>query len=592
MKTSLRCRPRRAFVPKWARAILCLWVSLPMIGSVGMAPLATPLSAQAGSQRDLLSFLNHPATLRLEGNSRIPAGTLIEAPVAILGGSLDLAGRIAGDLVIMNGDLRVHPGGRVDGTVRVVGGVVRETSRDWLGGTLQQEAAPQRYRIRGGVVEFDDPTTAPASTLLSADLGFATVHPWLRSAGPYNRVEGLPMELGGFLETRSRNPLRVDALAIWRSISGLELDQDNVGSIFRLRQGIGGNREAEIELTRFSRIVAFEDRGLSSLESSLSTFFLRRDLQDQFEEVGWSVAFLADPVDSPLRLRLEYREDENNTARIQNPWTLRNNEAAWRPLPIVAEGTSRSLLISAELDTRNDLRDPATGWWINGSIQRRVGGTQRIPVLPYVQEGESGLRLQSQTPSLESLGLATVGRIDLRRYNRLGPSSRLNLRFLASGPLNSVPLPPQDQTTLGGEGSLPGHPRFSVDCGARRGEVLLPGDPETSDVAYPAYGCDGVWLGQIQLQGQLPFSWSPFEGSSNWEAGSMLKVEPTWTVFLGAGRGWRVEEATPGDLREDSPLRVDAGVGLFVGPLGVYWAAPLNRRDRGLNFFVRLSNRF
>lgn len=594
-------RPLRR--PKDARRVGVFFVAISSF-SIVTAPFAEDLHGQvAGGERGalvreirvgVLAFLNAPTTLRFDGNARIPTGSVVEGSVAVLGGSLDLAGRINGDLVVVNGDLRVHPGGRVEGSVRILGGTVREAPGSWHGGTLDLDPTPLRYRIRGGVVELDDPTLFPPPRLLTAEVGRTSIRPWLRSAGAYNRVEGLPMELGGVFETLSRNPLRLEAFALWRSVSGLELDGDNLGSIFRLRQEVGGNGEAGFELTRFSRIVPFEDRGLSNLESSLSTFLLRRDLRDYFEEEGWSFAFTAHPVDAPLRLRLEYREDENRTAQVGSPWTLRDNELPWRALPLVAEGTSRSLVAEFLVDTRNEVRDPSYGWWIEGKLQRRVGGTQRIPVLPELGEDPVILGTTTRIAETESLGLATAGRLDIRRYNRLSPSTRLNLRFLVSGPLNAVPLPPQDQTTLGGEGSLPGHPRFSVDCGARSRQVALPSASETDEpqAVYPAYGCDGVALGQIELQGRLPFSWAPQEGAVSWETGSLLRLEPAWTVFLGAGRGWRAEDPTPADLREDSPLRMDIGTGVFVGPLGVYWTVPLNRRDRGLNFFVRISHRF
>jgi hypothetical protein len=566
---------------------------------------ASQLDAQlpSAARGALLSAVNAPTTLRMEGSARIPGGTTVQGSVAVLGGSLDLAGRVAGDLVVVNGDLRVHPGGRVDGSVRIVGGELRSAPPEWLGGALSVEPAPLRYRIRQGQVELEDAPFLTTSPWLTADLGWGTIRPWLGSAGAYNRVEGLPMEVGAVFETRSRNPLRLDAHAIWRSVSGLELDGENLGHVIRLRQEVGGNGEAGIELTRFSRVVPFEPRGLTDLESSLSTFFLRRDLRDLFEEDGWSVAITAHPVDLPVRLRLEYREDENRTASLGNPWTLRDNEIPWRPLPIVAEGSARSLQGELTVDLRDDPRDPATGWWLEGRFHRRVGGSQRLPVLDPEDPsgpGGDGFRLGGTTSdarlsvaATETLGLATVGRIDVRRYNRLGPSYRLNLRLLAAGPLNGVPLPPQDQSTLGGEGSLPGHPRFAVDCGARTEPGWLPGrggDP--TGPVYPAYGCDGVLLGQVELRGALPFSWSPAEGRMGWETASLLRLEPTWSVFIGAGRGWRVEDPSLADRRVDSGVRIDAGAGLFVGPLGLYWALPLNEKDRGLNFFIRLSNRF
>ncbi len=238
------------------------------------------------------------------------------------------------------------------------------------------------------------------------------------------------------------------------------------------------------------------------------------------------------------------------------------------------------LEVGTELDTRDDPLDPATGWWIDARLRRRVGGSPALP--------------ESAAVGTMPFELATDGHMDIRRYNRLGPQARLNLQLIVSGALDGSALPPQHQRALGGEGSLPGHPRFALDCGARDRTVTIPGpdgSPGGGAAAYAAYGCDGVVLARAEFQGRLPFSWEP--GTGNWETDSLISLRPAWTVFAGLGKGWTHEEEA-GDFptRLDAPTRADMGVGLFVGPVGVYWSWPLNRRDQGINFFVRLIHRF
>jgi hypothetical protein len=170
------------------------------------------------------------------------------------------------------------------------------------------------------------------------------------------------------------------------------------------------------------------------------------------------------------------------------------------------------------------------------------------------------------------------------------------VRAAATGNLSDGALPPQLQTALGGEGSLPGHARFAVDCGARA--VLHVAEARSNDGAgvmpvFPAYGCDRTVLFQAEFQGNFPISWNPlpdeWEGS---ELANVLDLRPVWSVFFDAGQGWARGSFGNGFVREDSPTRADFGVGVFVGPLGLYWAFPVNHRDRGVNFFVRLERRF
>jgi len=533
-------------------------------------------------QPDLLRFLNDPGTIRLVGGGRIPAGTRVEAPVGVLGGSLLLGGTIMGDLVVVNGDLRVERGARVEGDVTVVGGsILGGSDEPWVTGTLRLDPAPFRYRIRDDRVEAE-PTPPELPRILVADFGAFEIRPLLRASGAYNRVEGLPVEIGATLELRSRNPLRVDAGAIWRSASGLEVERENLGYLFRAEQSVGGRGEARIGLTAHRQISPIESRDMSNLESALSTFLLRRDLRDHYAHEGWSVYLEASPVDLPIRPRFEYREEEHGAAEIRAPWTLRSAERAWRPQPAVAEGAVRTLGVSLSLDTRDDPVDPSDGWWVQGRLRRQVGGNPALPEM-VSPTGAAGFEL------------ATDGHLDVRRYNRIGPEMRLNSRLLVSGALNSVALLPQHQRALGGEGTLPGHPRFALDCGARRETVQVSGaleDVQPSHAVYPAYGCDGVALARVEFQGPLPVSWRPGESLRDWELASLLELRPAWSLFLGAGKGWSYPDATSGDSRVDASFRTDMGVGFFVGPLGLYWAWPLNRRDQGVNFFVRLSHLF
>ncbi|TVP58218.1 MAG: hypothetical protein EA351_04220 [Gemmatimonadales bacterium] len=595
--------PNRTHEP-WSESVMSGIPSHPgrtlLLVSVVLATLGTglfprPLQAQVTPvggalpqevRQEAFDFLNDPGTLRAAGGTRIPAGTRLTGALGVLGGELRVAGVVEGPVLVVNGDLSLVGEGRIEGSVLIIGGRLLPADDPTVSGPIRAYAAPLRFRIRGDRIEPEELPARDLAPFLQADLGFATLRPTIRSAGNYNRTEGLPLYVGSVLRSGGRNPTEVEAFGLWRSASGLELDSENLGYRFSVSQDLGGSGEGRMGLILHSETRPIESRGIGNPEASFTTFFLRRDFRDYFEASGWSTFLELNPLDRPLRARIEYREENHGPAQIRNPWTLRDQETPWRPQPLIAEGSVRTLALGLAVDTRDDLREPSTGWLAEADLRRRVGGGLQLPEATTVSEGLRGLNFDEDSAGFP---LATDLTLDLRRYNRLGPNTRLNVRLLLAGSVDGNPLAPQFQRTLGGEGSLPGHRRFSVDCDARAGLV----DELGGEQRHPAYGCDRVGLFQAELHGYLPFSWKPdAENRTDWELGSQVLLQPGWTVFGGVGGG----RAHPGDSlidpRTDSPLRADIGAGLTLGPLGMYWAYPLSRRDRGLNFFMRLARGF
>lgn len=531
-------------------------------------------------QAHVLELANREQSLRLTGRSRIPEGSRIEGDVVVLGGSLHLGGEIRGELVVANGDLFLDSGAVVQGPVWVLGGRVEGRDRARLAGDLQVYRAPLRYRIRDDRVEGAVREGEVPSRFLSTDLGFGQTRLTVRAAGAYNRVEGLPVQFGPVVETSGRNPLVLEAFGIWRSAGGLALDTDDMGYHFGLDQAVGGRGTASVGAEVYSRVRAIESRGLADVESSLATFLMRRDYRDHYEAEGWTGYLRITPARLPLQFRLGFREEAHAFAPVADPWSLGGDDDPWRPQPLVAQGTGRYLETEVEWDSRDDPVHATDGWWLRVAATGQVAGDLRREVVPAVPEEEDAATFPR----------VLWGSADVRRYARVSPSTHLRLRvFLAGSPLRRE-LPPQFQSALGGEGSLPGHRRFAVDCQARSLTFASPDDEDAS--VFGGYGCDDVSLVQVELQRMLPFEWNPFpeewEGS---ELPGLVRIQPALTVFLNAGQGWaRSEDESDG--RRNSPQMADVGVGLVAGSLGFYWAHPLNRRDRGLNFFVRLQHRF
>ena len=561
----------------------------PRLGAlISLLVMAWPLSAQEGALRgqtlpeevaeDVLAFVNDPGTFRFDGDGRVPSAQVLRGNVAVVGGTLTVSGTLEGDLVVLNGNLALDSAGTVDGDVLIVGGDLVRGEADAVRGIIsiyervypvirrdgEVVPRPERERERPGIYVGGSRIT-------------------IRGGNGYNRVEGLPVLVGPVVRTSGEYPLRVDALAIFRTESGFSLD--NVGYDVRVEQAFGAAPRWSVGAGAVSDVVPIQTRGLSDLEAGLSTFLLHRDNRDYYSREGWSLSLGAEFESIPMRTRLTFRSEDHYSTVPGGPWTLFRNDQVWRPMPLVAQGDLESLQVDLEIDRRNDPDDPTDGWFLAANLTHGLGGDLALP--PYVPEGET-----SPIGPLEVDPRFTVGTVDLRRYARIDPDSDLRLRFLVQGGLQSGPLPPQYQSALGGIGTLPAFDRFFLDCGARSTAIEVPGrEGEEPRSSFPRYGCDQTALFQMQfrkeLGWELDLSPDDEEEWDEWHWYPRVDLSASLVAFLDAARGW---SKAPGGTNSD--LLADVGAGFFLGDLGFLVAYPLNGPDRDLAFVVRLQHRF
>jgi hypothetical protein len=565
---------------------------IPAIAALASLAIVPPATAQEGLVEEVelpaevaaevIAYLNRSETVRFDGPARVPEGGLIQGDVGVIGGPVILFGTIRGDLVIVNGDVEFGEGGRVEGDVTVVGGRVVGGFPSSVGGTMTVYQQSLAFAERDGRISFrgGDDDDERGAALLWGRSRFM-----IRSSGTYNRVEGLPVLFGPIVEGGSANPWRVDVMGLWRSESGLTLDDEEMGYLFRAQKRIGADPTLILGASYHSLIWPVASEGLSDLESSLSTFLFHRDYRDYVERTGWS-ASVGLQMD-PITVRLTYRDEDHGFVSESSPWTFRKNDDPWRPQPLVGEGPLRSLVGELVLDDRNDPENPSDGWYLSASWTRGLSGDLTVPetVRPFVPEP-----IPVPARPLD-VGL-TAGSLELRRYNRVAPDAELNLRAVYGGSLDGAPLPPQFQQALGGEGTLPGYGLFDLDCGARsdRLELERPAfdDDDPRHAVHPYYGCDRALLFQVEYRHRLPVDLDLGGGEDDrWNWYPAVDPDLTWILFFDAGRGWSED-----DESLNTRTVWDVGTGLTFGDLGAYWAWPLEGSDRGLNFFIRLQRRF
>ena len=519
----------------------------------------TQAQLNADSVNAMVAFYNDPGTTRLSGDSRVAAGSVLSGNVAVLDGSITVGGHITGDLLVINGDASFESGARVDGAVRIVGGTPHD-----LGNLSAQQVVWYRERLKYELRDGD--LTVPneiARRRLSPgkQFSFGRADLLIAARGGYNRSEGLPVYIGPRITTSSRNPLVVEALYTFRSAAAFRFDDHDYGYGLRIEQFFGGGRAARVGARMSSEVLPIEAWGLSDRENSLATFLLHEDHRDHYERDGASLYLASGRGGLPLEWRVEYGDYRYSTAALRDPVTLIDNPNPWRQeidIPAVRLATLGAHL---QYDTRNDNRDPAAGWLLRGEVETPLA----------VRSGDA-----THFDKHYQYGL-----IDVRRYTRLSPLSRLALRAIAAGSLDGDPLPAFRQQALGGEGSLPGYPLYRYDC---RAHAL-----QSAAQLRGAYGCDRLMLFQIEYQ--LRFPWLSAVGRRIGRDFGLLE-NIRGVGFFDSGRAWTEDAAREGRSAGTGDFTADAGFGLRFGTIGAYWAFPLAARARGFNFFVRLEPRF
>ena len=567
--------------------------------AVALAACASTLAAQQTAQpagtlpaevrREVVERWNGANALRANGRLELAAGRDVAGNLAIAGGPLVLAGHVQGRVTVVNAHVVLGPTARIDGDLLVVGGDVDGRNAALVGGPIRIYREGLVYHDEGDRIVDDqaaDSTSASESWLSRLEhrhQGNWTELLRVVQAGPYNRVEGLPIELGPVVNRLTPwGSFRVDAAAVVRTASTFRSADGDVGHRLRGEVRVGRDRGIGVGAQAINVVDAVESWQLSDLETALAAFLVRRDYRDYYRRHGGN-AYLTLYGANNISLTGSYGEERWSSAPLHNPFTLFNGDRTWRPNPRVDEGLFHLATATFNLDTRTDPDDPWSGWYVNAELEH---GTGTIALVAPTSEPRP---LVTGGPIAYTRGL-----FDVRRYNRLGPNAQLNARLIAGGWLGGDELPLERRLSVDGPGALPGFdfrsPRSGLDVGTCDSGVPIPGRPAE---------CDRIALAQLELRGDLPLDLTG--ALSDWphryHGGH---GDAVWVIFADAGRGWDVGPGAAGTqfgfgtstIPPFPSFRTDVGVGLDISGIGVYAAKSTSRPSEPLNLFVRLRHRF
>jgi hypothetical protein len=570
---------------RWTLLTLLL-ATAPAAASGQVSP-KTSQSLPREIRREVVTRWNAPngSGVRAADKLELEAGRDVSGDVLVLRGPLVIGGHVTGNVLAVNADVTLRATARVDGNVLIVGGQLDRSASAHVDGSIRiyrQSLALREEGDKIAALDDDIPDEDSWWRRLEQRTRGDSRSEFLRivQAGPYNRAEGLPIELGPLVQRPTPwGSVRFNTAAMLRTATSFSSERSDVGQRLRGEVSFGHDHGIGIGAGAYNIVDGVETWQLSDLETALAAFVSRRDYRDYFARHGAN-AYLTAFGAHDLNVSGAFAVERWSSRVARNPFSILNGEHPWRDNPSMDEGLFHIATLRASLDTRTDPVDPWSGWFASADVEHGAGTETSIA--------------PTSAPRLNPPGPVTYTRafLDLRRYNRLSPAEQLNMRVVVGGWVGGDPLPLERRLSVDGPGALPGFDfrsgRAGPDVGTCNDPPVLPSRPAE---------CDRILLTQIEYRGDLPL-----DIFSNWEDWPFryrgAHGDATWVLFTDAGRGWKVGRPdgsitySRGALPPLSTFRADLGLGLDVSGIGIYAAKSVSTPAEPINYFVRLRHRF
>lgn len=540
----------------------------------------TPNTLPRDVAEEVVTLFNGTVALRATDRLVIDSGRTIAGDVAVLNGPLTIAGHVTGRVLAINADVLLRRGARIDGDLLVVGGEVDGADGAAIGGEIRVYHPPLRFTQVGDQLVAQNTAAADDQWWRRFERGGRRNFNRLdvANAGVYNRVEGFPIRVGPVLyRDQGWGHLRLAATAILRTNSSFSSASPDVGHDVQGELRIGRRYGVTLGGRLFEMVDGVEQWQLTDLEVGLASFLFHRDYRDYFGRHGGRLHAALRASDN-ADLTLSYGDERWSSREAHDPFTLFRNDLPWRINPQVDEGRFHVANLTLRVDTRNDDFNPWAGWYLLADYEQ---GNGHIEMLGPTS---AGARVSSSGPTQYQRGF-----VDVRRYNRLAPTSALNLRFVLGGWLSGDALPLERRLSIDGPGTVPGfdfRTAGGTDVGTCATGVPLPGRPAQ---------CERIALAQLEYRSDVRLSFSDGDARAR---RTRFRADGAWVFFADAGRGWLVN--APGnplnlgraELPPLSTYRTDIGGGLDFDQFGLYLAKALSVPKEQLNIFFRVRHRF
>lgn len=355
----------------------------------------------------------HPAKLRRD--------TTYNENVIVIGGPAEVASTVHGQVIVVGGDLFLHPGVDITSRAVAIGGGVYETSL----GTVRGGAFSFReftYRVTvlpDGTIALDYELTEVRDTRVVTLPGFYGVR-----IPAYDRTNGLSLPFGPTLSFDTAR-YELDLLGVYRSQLG-EVDPQA-----QVRGTVGRRLTVELNAGRYTET---NDRWIyGDIPNSLHMLVSGSDARNYYraDRADASVAWLLETTTAQFTVSAGARAERARSVRpdsgaLGGPWTLFDRDDPFgrlRPNPRILRGTITSALGGVAME------------WANQGVTATLTADVEVPFSTpnssrFVQTTLDGFvgfpTFGTQSVEIESHALITAGdTAPPQRYSYLGGAGTL-----------------------------------------------------------------------------------------------------------------------------------------------------------------------
>jgi cytoskeletal protein CcmA (bactofilin family) len=358
------------------------------------------------------------------GNTEIAESDTVQGDLVVKNGTLVVRGIVAGDVLVVNGDIELKKTSRVFGNVRAMNGGISKDEGAYVEGFTEQTSntASKKYRRKATYRTKYSYSFKPY--FLSSENVFED-----NFLFRYNRVEGLFVGLG------SEKKFYWDGS---KSISGYgSFGYGFTSHKWRLQLGLdrqfATSDETLYELGGEAHsLTDTKDEWIMALsENNLAALLFREDFRDYFQREGFSfhTARYTKDGDVSTMVDVRYLNDRYESLVSAAQWAVFGGNT-FRGNPGVNVGTMKSVSVTAGLSNIEKYRYHSEGW--NLFIRGEYGGNELGGDFDFSQAV-----------------------LDIRRFQPLSDDDQLNIRIRAGG-LEGSPVA-QKNFQLGGANTLPAY---------------------------------------------------------------------------------------------------------------------------------------
>ncbi|MDQ6887980.1 MAG: hypothetical protein M3068_11895 [Gemmatimonadota bacterium] len=430
----------------WLAPALLLLCAAPVLAQSETVVVGRAGRGPAGAILQHALSVPHRAIRGGQAPVSLPRDSTYATTILVIGGDATVGSTVQGDVIVVGGDLFLHPGASISGRAIAIGGGVYNSSL---------------ARVVGGTLEFRDLTfdavDSPGRvTLEYRALDVAAVErvsfPIIRGfrLPEYTRVDGAVLPWGPRL-TLAEGRLEIDPTVTYRTDLG------------KLDPAIG----ARMQLTertlldgRIERATLSNDRWIQSdIANTLSTLVRGRDYRNYYraDRAELRLRRLLPGAASDASVWIGMRGEKAWSVREGGPWSLTERtdtlDGILRPNPMILPGTIGSALLGGSLEWASvgvkmtsdaelelPFASPGSRHFTQATVNATLGfptfGTQTFSLLSHVVYA-----VGDSAPPQRYAYLGNTGTLPTFRLLELGGDRLLSVMSIYEIPLERFRLP-------------------------------------------------------------------------------------------------------------------------------------------------------